>query len=355
MRHLIYVIAFTGRFEHMRRFYERGLELPVRHEEPDWVEYDTAGASIALHRMENPRRQGILPRFATDDLDTALREFRERGLEMWGEVIEFRDSRIANFWDPDDNLIQLVQPGRPVPSGAAPPLENLILNVADMVKSTDFYRDRFGLTVLTQSPWRTEFETGATRLTLHPRVAATRELRHQAQRIVAGFEVPSLEELGRELAGRGLVFTGGPVDLRYGRFAEVTDPDGNVVLFRRSEPRSPLELRLADPEELAEEWEDDDPTRDAMRKPGTKRAKATSRVVVKPAYRAKKSRSAKSKHPAKSEAVRTNTRLKVKPATGRLKKAARKSAVRKKAADAAASRSRPVKRAAARRARPRGR
>lgn len=348
MRHLLYVIHFTGRFDDMRRFYEEGLALPARRDDgDDWVEFDTAGASIALHRMDDPKGQGTLLRFGTPDLDAALTELRDRGLEPDGDVVEFDDGRIASFSDADGNRIQLMEPARAVPSGAGDELDTVIVNVGDMIAATGFYRDRFGLPVLLQSPWWTELDTGVSKVSLHPRVSPTDELQHNAQAIVCGFDVPNLEELGRELKARGVEFSGGPVDQRYGRFAEVTDPDGNVVLFRRSDPRAPLDPRFDDQEQIAESYEDETPHQVAMRKPVKKGAKATSKVAVKPAYRAKKKAAGSSRS---RNGARPRPRPKTaKPgaASGRLRKAERRSATRKKTAVAAASRTKPVKRASA--------
>lgn len=348
MRHLLYVIHFTGRYDDMRRFYEEGLALPARRDDgDDWVEFDTAGASIALHRMDDPKRQGTLLRFGTPDLDAALTELRDRGLEEDGDVVTFEEGRVASFSDADGNLIQLMEPAAPVPSGAGDALDTVIVNVGDMVNATGFYRDRFGLPVLLQSPWWTELDTGATKVSLHPRVAPTDELRHNAQAIVCGFEVPNLEDLGRELKDRGVEFSGGPVDQRYGRFAEVTDPDGNVVLFRRSAPRMPLDPRLVDEEQIAESYEDEMPHQVAMRSPVKKRAKATSKVALKPEYHEKKKPAARG---AKTTPSRPRPRPKsAKPgaASGRLHKSERRSAARKKTAVAAVSRTKPVKRASA--------
>jgi predicted enzyme related to lactoylglutathione lyase len=349
MRHLLYVIHFTGRFDDMRRFYEDGLGFIARRDdEDDWVEFDTGGASIALHRMKDPKRQGTLLRFATTDLDAALTELRDRGLESDGDVAELSGGRVASFSDADGNRIQLLEPATPVPSGAGEALDTVIVNVSDMVAATGFYRDRFGLPVLLQSPWWTELDTGVSKLSLHPRVAATDELRHNAQSIVCGFEVPNLDELGRELKQRGVEFTGGPVDQRYGRFAEVTDPDGNVVLFRRSEPRAPLDPQRVDEEQIAEAYEDEAPHQAAMRKPVKKGAKATSKVAIKPDYKAKKTAAANSAHAGNGARPRPRPK-KAKPgaASGRLRKAERRSATRKKAAVAAVSRTKPVKRASA--------
>ncbi len=356
MRHLLYVIHFTGRFDDMRRFYEEGLALPARRDDgDDWVEFDTAGASIALHRMDDPKRQGTLLRFGTSDLDATLTELRDRGLENEGDVVEFAGGRVASFWDADGNLIQLLEPAAPVPSGAADPLDTVIVNVGDMVAATGFYRDRFGLPVLLQSPWWTELDTGVSKVSLHPRVAPTDELRHNAQAIVCGFEVPNLEDLGRELKDRGVEFSGGPVDQRYGRFAEVTDPDGNVVLFRRSAPRLPLDPRLVDEEQIAESYEDETPHQVAMRKPGTKRAKATSRVAVKPEYKPKRRAAAATPRRSKPPAPRKRTKV-VKPgvASGQMHEAQKRREESRKSTVAAAGRRKPVKRAVTKTGRRRG-
>jgi predicted enzyme related to lactoylglutathione lyase len=357
---LIYVAIYTGRFDDMREFYERGLGLPARTTAPGWIAFDTAGAALALRRMDDPKRQGIMARFESDDLDATLAEFRERGLEPAGDIESFELGRAAELWDEDGNLISLLEPSTPAPSGAGPALSTLILNVTDMVAATTFYRDRFGLTALVQSTWWTEFDTGATRLSLHPRVSATDELRHNAQPIVVGLAAPNLDELQQELVGRGLDFSGGPVEQRYGRFAEVEDPDGNVVLFRESGPR-----HAPTPEEIAAAFEDDSPHQSAMRSPTRKTAHSVSRVAIKPAYKAKKPatngngaarprRKVASVRGEGPEGTRRSPRrsndperVKLRPATGHMREAERRTLERKKRAVAKTSRTRPVKRAAA--------
>jgi len=361
MHRLISVVIFTGRFDDMREFYERGLALPARTTSPGWIAFDTAGASLSLRRMDDPGRQGVMGRFETDDLDATLAELRERGLEPAGEITSFELGRSAELSDQDGNLMSLLEPSLPVPSGAGPAITTLILNVTDMVAATTFYRDQFGLTALIQSPWWTEFDTGATKLSLHPRVSATDELRHNSQPIVVGLAAPDLDELRHELAGRGLDFSGGPVEQRYGRFAEVEDPDGNVVLFRESGQRhAPTD------EEIAEAFEDDSPHHASMHTPVRKTAHSASRVAIKPAYKKKKSAAGNANGAAKPRRKiasvrgegpegtrrtprRTNDpeRVKLRPAAGHLREAERRTLERKKRAVAAVSRSKPVKRAAA--------
>jgi catechol 2,3-dioxygenase-like lactoylglutathione lyase family enzyme len=358
MRRLIYVIVYTGRFEEMREFYQHGLALPPRHSEEDWIEFDTAGASLALHRMDDPARRGVVLRFEADDLDATLAEFAARGLTPAVKATPM--GRLAEVFDPDDNSLSLLEPASPVPSGAGPRVPVVILNVANMEASTGFYRDRFGLNALVQSAWWTEFDSGATRLSLHPRAAAG-ELRHNAQALVVGFASENLESLADELADRDLEFSAGPLEQRYGRFAEVEDPDGNVVLFRESGPH-----HAPTPHEVAAAFEDDAPLHAAMRPAGKQHARKTSRVAVKPAYKEKKpAKAAPAKRAKSAPSVRGEgpagtrrkplkssdpERVKTRPAVGHLKKAERRSAQRKKIAVAKASRAKPLKRAVAKRA-----
>jgi predicted enzyme related to lactoylglutathione lyase len=374
MRRLIYVIAYTGRFGEMREFYGQGLGLPERHAERDWVEFDTAGASLALHHTDDPEREGTILRFETENLDALLDDLAERGVEPAFGVTEAARGRLADVWDADGNLVSLLQPALPVPSGAGPRMTAVILNVADMVAATAFYRDQFGLTALVQSPWWTEFDAGATRVSLHPRVAPTDDLRHNAQPIVIGFASPSLDELEEELGDRGVSFSGGPVEQRYGRFAEVEDPDGNVVLFRESGARHAPSV-----EELAEMIEGDEPHHVSMHAPGKKHPGGTSRLVVKPDYKpgktkkpptaAKAAAAASAGRAKKAPSVRGEgasgtrrepvkrsdpERVKTRPAVGHLKKAERRTLADKKRAVATASRAKPVKRAAAKRVVKRG-
>jgi catechol 2,3-dioxygenase-like lactoylglutathione lyase family enzyme len=238
-----------------------------------------------------------------------------------------------------------------------------VVNVQDLDQAVAFYRDRLGLATSYVSPHWVEFEAGDVRLAVHKRPAGLNHPLHAGQRIAFCLETLDLEAWVDEVRSRDVDFATAPTEQDFGLFAEVLDPDGNVVVFRETAPPGTFE------EELAEPYDEDVPTHQvAMRKPVKKGSKAMSRLAVRPAYHGGK-KSAKKPLSATTRAVSSKRgagpdharlkpkrtgderKTKVKPGTGRLKKAERLSATRQRSARATASKSRPVKRGSAGRGR----
>jgi hypothetical protein len=208
-----------------------------------------------------------------------------------------------------------------------------------------------------------EFEAGDVRLAVHKRPAGLSHPLHAVQPVAFCLETLDLEAWFEEVTARDVVFATAPTEQDFGLFAEVLDPDGNVVVFRETAPPETFE------EELAEPFDQDVPTHQvAMRKPVKKGSKAISRLAVRPIYHgagktAKKplsgtTRTVSSKRGAgpdharlKPKRTADEKKTRVKPAQGRLKKAERASATRGRSARATTSKSRPVKRGAAGRGR----
>jgi catechol 2,3-dioxygenase-like lactoylglutathione lyase family enzyme len=370
MSRLIYVIAFTPSFDRMRRFYEQGLGLRVLHHDgPSWVEYDTGGARLAVHAID-PDKRGIMLRFEANDIEGLVEAMSGRGVHFEERIGTHSFGRLAEFWDPDDRLISLLEPSLPFQSGSGLTLSSAILNSTDLPRAVAFYRDQVGLKVADEQPHWVEFDTGSTRVALHARPQRGDAPLHAMPRIALGFDVDDLDAFAETLRARDVHFAAAPSEEEFGVFAELVDPDGNVLMFRQPVPAMSLEERLAEP------FEDEAPSRAAFRKP-VKGAKATSRLAVRPSYRSESKpkaakKRAKAAVPPRRKAAAAHstrgagpagTRLKPKrqrdpkkarsrPATGRLKKAERRTLAQKKEAVARASKSRPVKRAAARKSRP---
>jgi hypothetical protein len=202
-----------------------------------------------------------------------------------------------------------------------------------------------------------------------------------------GFASGDLDEWVAELRVRGVEFAEDITDRGFGRFAEVSDPDGNTLVLRDTPAPPTLE------EKLAEDFETgDEPHHVAIRRLGNKNSKAVSRVAVRPEYHIDKKGGRPAaepaapsvaeagvrkhdgdgvrpggrvvtKRPKDAPSVRgggpNRTRLKPvkssdperilgRPASGHLKEATRREMVSKKRAVATAGRSKPVKRAAQR-------
>ncbi len=141
MSRLMYAIEFTGQFDAMREFYSERVGLRIRHEEPRWVEFDTAGAILALHEMRDEARQGVALRFETDE--AGRRAMEARGAPPCVPV-EATQGRFADLRDPEGNLLQLIEPRRPGPAGDGPRIERVILNVHDFPRAVSFYRGPMG-------------------------------------------------------------------------------------------------------------------------------------------------------------------------------------------------------------------
>lgn len=358
MDRLGYVILFTGDIAGMRRFYEDGIGLAAREHSAEWVEFDTAGATLALAAMADPARRGVELRFLTGDIEARVAELSSRGAAFDPPGVELLPwGRIARLRDPEGNPLSLWQPASPPSPGAALTLSAAI-NCRDLESQKRYYRDTLGLATSVDSAWWVQLSVGAAGLGLHPRVPGAGAEGHHGRSTTIGFSVPELAAWHAERAAGGLRFTAPPTDRGFGTYADAMDPDGNPVTFREvSEPET-LE------EQLAEPFEDEAaPRRTGMRKPVSKRAKATSRVATRPRYRAAKpatrpARAARAAAPVasargtgpagtrvKPKRKHDPKRARTKPATGRRKKAERRTFKSKKQAVAGASRSKPVKRA----------
>jgi predicted enzyme related to lactoylglutathione lyase len=357
MDRLSHVIICTGVLPGMRRFYE-SLGLTASEHSPEWVEFDTAGATLALHATPDPGRRGIQLRFATADIDARVRALAGRGVKFDPPGIErFPWGRLAYLWDPEGRHLTLWQPAEPWTPGKGPGL-SVVVNCRDLAAVKAYYRDALGFAATVDSPWWVQLAVGTAGMGLHPRADRPGAERHHARGITVGLAIPDLADWYQEARARGIAFTVPPTDRGFGTFADAVDPEGNEVTFRDLPEPETLE------EQLAEPFEDDAaPRRAAIRKPVKKGAKAVSRVVVKPAYRTRKTRTTE-RHAAKPLARVASPRgtgpagarkqpkrkhdpkrARTKPAIGRLRKAERRSLTAQKRAVASASKSKPVKRA----------
>src|SRR5579875_703451 len=104
-----------------------------------------------------------------------------------------------------------------------------------MNRAVRFYNQILGLRIKSESPHRSVFETGATKLVLHKGVErkddGSRERHLEAGSCVLGFVVEDLEGAMSELKSRGVTFPK-PISVRGGgrtRVAEFYDPDGFTI------------------------------------------------------------------------------------------------------------------------------
>jgi catechol 2,3-dioxygenase-like lactoylglutathione lyase family enzyme len=363
MRRLVQIILFTPDVDAMRSFYEGSIGLHPVYAGPNWTSYRTAGTILALHPLDGGHRQEVELTFDSPDVEAEVEHFRNWGVHATSEVQGQTYGTTVQFRDPAGNLIAL-RAGGDRPGDAGPVVGAVILNVEDLDAAVSFYREHVGLATAYVSPHWVEFEAGDVRLVLHRRGTGPHHPLHGARPVTFTLEALDLESWVEELAERDVRLATRPTETDFGLFAEVLDPDGNVVVLREVTPPGTLEDVLAEP------YDEDAPTHQvAIRKP-VKKGVNISRLAVRPEYHvarkpAGKPLSATTRAVASTRGAGPDrTRLKprrtadekkarTKPATGRLKKAERTTAIRQRSARATASKGKPVKRESAGRGRAR--
>jgi lactoylglutathione lyase len=104
-----------------------------------------------------------------------------------------------------------------------------MVNVSDMARSVQFYRDKLGIPLRFESPDWTEFETGTTTLALHGGgKTGARSTEPIAGTSSIGFYVENLDQTYKELKAKGVVFVMSPTEREKEgiRLAVCLDPDG---------------------------------------------------------------------------------------------------------------------------------
>jgi lactoylglutathione lyase len=108
---LNYAIVFVGDMARAVSFYRDVVGLPLRFESPDWSEFATDGATLALHSSdapgpggEDPRRQvagRCRPGLSVPDLSAFHQKMLAKGVSCLQEPRETFGTRIAQYVDPD--------------------------------------------------------------------------------------------------------------------------------------------------------------------------------------------------------------------------------------------------------------
>jgi len=96
--------------------------------------------------------------------------------------------------------------------------------VSDMDAAIAFYRDTLGLKLGFHSPFWSEFETGETRLALHP---ASDE--NPAGSVQLGLGVEDLDASLADAEAKGVTITSPAREVHGTRIARIRDPDGAEI------------------------------------------------------------------------------------------------------------------------------
>jgi catechol 2,3-dioxygenase-like lactoylglutathione lyase family enzyme len=96
--------------------------------------------------------------------------------------------------------------------------------VSDMEAAVGFYRDTLGMKLLFQSPFWSEFDTGETKLALHP---ASDE--NPAGSVQLGLGIDDLDRFHCEAQASGITFTSPPREVHGSRIARFRDIDSAEI------------------------------------------------------------------------------------------------------------------------------
>jgi len=96
--------------------------------------------------------------------------------------------------------------------------------VSDMNAAIAFYLDTLGLPLIFQSPFWSEFETGGTKLALHP---ASEE--NPAGTVQLGLGTEDIDNFYAAGQAEGIAFTAPPTDMHGTRIERFRDPDGAEI------------------------------------------------------------------------------------------------------------------------------
>src|SRR5262245_42119826 len=118
---LSYAIVFVSDMKRSVEFYRDVVGLPLRFESPDWTEFATAGATIALHQSKGAASQDpaadtpagcCRPGIAVPNLAEFHQRMLARGVPCLQEPKETFGARIAQYADPDGLAISVSEERR---------------------------------------------------------------------------------------------------------------------------------------------------------------------------------------------------------------------------------------------------
>lgn len=114
-----YVIVFVSDMKRSVSFYRDLIGLPLRFESPDWTEFVSEGATLALHSSEasidgrairaNAQSGSCRPGFSVSDLDEFHVRMLGSNVPCTQEPKNVFGNRIAQYEDPDGLIISVAE------------------------------------------------------------------------------------------------------------------------------------------------------------------------------------------------------------------------------------------------------
>ena len=272
MDRLAYVTLHTAQLERLKTFYTQQIGLGVRFNSDSWVEFDSAGATLALHAAPDPGRVGIELAFVVPSVEDRVRRLESRGVRIAGGTRLDATGNMAEFRDPDGVVLSVIAPGTPYRDGDGMRLSTAIIHCRDLHAAKAFYRNVLAMHVVKDGAVWVEFDNGDAHLALQSRVAVPRSEASPVRPVTFALVVDDLMAWSDRHRDDGLMFASAPHDTPFGLMAEVADPDGNLLVLH--EP-----VREAESSPVTAVEDDALSARSAVRKPPAVRAKGGGRTT----------------------------------------------------------------------------
>lgn len=110
-------------------------------------------------------------------------------------------------------------------------LDLIILDVQDMKAATQFYHQILGFGVKGSSSEWTTFDMDKTTLAIRPVNPELADERHVKHGVIFGFSVRDVDQKVAELEKQGAHILVRPRSGTLGRYAEIADPDGHIIML----------------------------------------------------------------------------------------------------------------------------
>ncbi len=98
-------------------FYHEIIGLPIKNQRRSWVDLGLSGSLLSLHpasltaqHIGSSIENGITIGFLVGDVESAVKELKEKGVTIYRGIIEKDAGKNAVILDPDDYLISLFEP-----------------------------------------------------------------------------------------------------------------------------------------------------------------------------------------------------------------------------------------------------
>jgi catechol 2,3-dioxygenase-like lactoylglutathione lyase family enzyme len=111
-----FVIISARDLEPLTAFYKEAVGFGVSAETPDWVEFDTGRAKLALHRIDSAEAEtrGVGLFFTVDNVDALVRRLEAQGLRPKEPPVDQDFGfRTVAYTDPLGNQVEFGEPLAP--------------------------------------------------------------------------------------------------------------------------------------------------------------------------------------------------------------------------------------------------